>query len=56
MLYRLRKLKEEFDIAVDAPEDTLPLLLSSALVLLQSHQDQLFVHGFQLDAGAGRTE
>lgn len=56
VLYRLRKLKEEFDIAVDAPEDTLPLLLSSALVLLQSHQDQLFVHGFQLDAGAGRTE
>lgn len=56
VLYRLRKLKEDFALPLDSPEDTMPLLLSCALVLLQSHQDQLFVRGFPLDAGASQPE
>lgn len=48
VLYRLRKLKEDFNLNLDEPDETMPLLLSSALALLRSHQDQLFVHGFPL--------
>lgn len=50
ILYRLRKLKEDFNLNLDEPDETMPLLLSSALALLRSHQDQLFVHGFPLRA------
>lgn len=50
VLYRLRKMKEDFNLNLDEPDETMPLLLSSALALLQSHQDQLFVHGFPLGA------
>lgn len=48
VLYRLRKMKEEFDLPLDDPSQALALLLSAALVLLWDHQDQLFVRGFQL--------
>ena len=48
VLYRLRKLKEDFGLRLDDPEETMPLLVSSALALLQSHQDQLFVRDFSL--------
>lgn len=50
ILYRLRKLKEDFNLNLDEPDETMPLLLSSALALLRRHQDQLFVHGFPLRA------
>ena len=51
MLYRLRKLKEDFGLLLDDPEEAMPLLVSSALALLQSHQDQLFVRDFSLRPG-----
>ncbi len=51
VLYRLRKLKEDFGLRLDDPEETMPLLVSSALALLQSHQDQLFVRDFSLGPG-----
>lgn len=52
VLYRLRKLREDFGLALDEPSQTLPLLLSSALVLLRNRQDQLFIEGFTPDASA----
>ena len=51
VLYRLRKLKEDFGLLLDDPEEAMPLLVSSALALLQSHQDQLFVRDFSLRPG-----
>lgn len=55
VLYRLQKLKEDFGLNLDDPDETMPLLLSSALVLLREHQDQLFVHGFPLQAQSGEN-
>lgn len=52
VLYRLRKLREEFGLELDDPEQTLALLLSVSIVLLRGHQDQLFVQGFTLDTAA----
>ena len=42
VLYRLRRLREDFGFGLDRPEEVLPLLLSSALVLLAAHRDGLF--------------
>lgn len=43
VLYRVRRMKQDFDIPLDDPKKHLPLVLSSALMLLEQGQDQLFV-------------
>lgn len=50
ILYRLRKLREDFALDFDDPDQTLPLLLSAALILLRNRQDQVFVQNLALDA------
>lgn len=43
VLYRIHRLKEDFGIPLDDPNRHLQLLLSVALVLLEQHQDSLFL-------------
>lgn len=50
VLYRIRRLKEDFGIPLDDPDRQLELLLSVSLVLLAQHQDNLFVRGLTLEA------
>lgn len=47
-LYRIRKIREEFGIPLDDPEQTLYLLLSAALALLKNGQDEIFWSGIVL--------
>ncbi len=54
ILYRLRKLRDDFALPLDDPDQTVPLLLSSGLMLLQNHQDRLFVQAFHLEQAPGR--
>lgn len=50
VLYRIRRLKEDFGIPLDDPDRHMELLLSVSLVLLAQHQDNLFVRGLALEA------
>lgn len=50
VLYRIRRLKEDFDIPLDDPDRHMELLLSVSLALLTQHQDNLFVRGLTLEA------
>ena len=43
VLYRIRKLKEEFDIPVDDPAMHLALLLSSAMMLMEQGRQDIFM-------------
>ena len=50
VLYRIRRMKEDFGIPLDDPDRQLELLLSVSLELLAQHQENLFVRGLTLDA------
>lgn len=43
VLYRVRRMKEDFGIPLDDPDQHLPLLLAAALALLAAGEDALFV-------------
>ena len=43
VLYRIRKLKEEYDIPVDDPEQHLALLVSSAMMLMELGREDVFM-------------
>ena len=43
VLYRVRRMKEDFGIPLDDPDRHLPLLLSAALALLAAGEDALFL-------------
>ncbi|MBQ6326993.1 MAG: helix-turn-helix domain-containing protein [Clostridia bacterium] len=43
VLYRIRRMKEDFDIPVDDPSQHLPLLVSTALMLWAQGQEALFM-------------
>ena len=43
VLYRMRKLKEEFDIPVDDPDQHLALLVSSAMMLMELGREDVFM-------------
>ena len=45
VLYRVRKLKEEFDIPVDDPDQHLALLVSSAMMLMELGREDVFMPG-----------
>ena len=49
VLYRIRRMKEDFGIPLDDPNRHLELLLSVSLELLAQHQENLFVHGLTLE-------
>lgn len=49
VLYRIRRMKEDFGIPLDDPNRHLELLLSASLELLAQHQENLFVHGLTLE-------
>ena len=49
VLYRIRRMKEDFGIPLDDPNHHLELLLSVSLELLAQHQENLFVHGLTLE-------
>ena len=47
VLYRIRKLKEEFDIPVDDPDQHLALLASAAMMLMELGREDVFMpHDF----------
>ena len=50
VLYRVRRMKEDFGIALDDPDRHLPLLLAAALSLLAAGQDALFLPAAPADA------
>ena len=50
VLYRIRRMKEDFGIPLDDPDRHLELLLSVSLELLAQHQENLFVRGLSLEA------
>ena len=50
VLYRIRRMKEDFGIPLDDPDRQLELLLSVSLELLAQHQENLFVRGLTLEA------
>lgn len=41
-LYRIRKIRDQFQIPLDDPDQTLYLLISASMVLLQEGEEQLF--------------
>ena len=43
VLYRIRKLKEEYDIPVDDPDQHLALLVSSAMMLMELGREDVFM-------------
>ena len=43
VLYRIRKLKEEYDIPVDDPDQHLALLVSSAMMLMEQGREDVFM-------------
>ncbi len=43
VLYRIRKLKEEFDIPVDDPDQHLALLVSAAMMLVEQGREDVFM-------------
>ena len=43
VLYRIHRMKEDFDIPVDDPGEHLALLLSSALLLLEQGRERVFI-------------
>ncbi len=43
VLYRMRKLKEEFDIPIDDPDQHLALLVSSAMMLMELGREDVFM-------------
>ena len=45
VLYRIRKLKEEYDIPVDDPDQHLALLVSSAMMLMELGREDVFMPG-----------
>ena len=49
VLYRIRRMKEDFGIPLDDPNRHLELLLSVSLELLAQPQENLFVHGLTLE-------
>lgn len=49
VLYRVRRMKEDFGIPLDDPDRHLPLLLSAALALLAAGEDALFLPKLNVD-------
>jgi hypothetical protein len=45
VLYRIRKLKEEYDIPVDDPDQHLALLVSAAMMLMEMGREDVFMTG-----------
>jgi len=53
VLYRVRKLKEEFDIPIDDPDQHLALLVSAGLMLMELGREDVFMPGDNPPAGSG---
>lgn len=45
VLYRVRRMKEDFDIPIDDPESHLALVLSAALMLMEQGREDVFMPG-----------
>ncbi len=45
VLYRVKRMREDFDIPIDDPEAHLPLLLSAAMMLLEQGREDVFMPG-----------
>ncbi len=43
VMYRLHRMRDDFGLDLDDPDNTAPLLLSCALTLLESHHDRMFI-------------
>lgn len=50
VLYRMHKLKEEFDIPIDDPDQHLALLVSSGMMLMELGREDVFMPGETNDA------